>query len=352
MATPRSRGVVLVVVLWLLVAMALAGALVIAWTHERIAEAQRSRDATADAIDIVGTRDTLLFLASTIPTTRAGLPAVPATASEIAARRLDEFGGLDRSPRGREIPLDGSTLRGLGDVWLQAQDESGLVGLGVLLPQRAAALLVASGASRDAGSRLAGPLADALSDYADPDDLRRLAGAERREYQRLGLAPPAGRPLLAPSELRGVYGWRSLDARVRDRAVDLSTTAYSGALNLNTAPAELLGALALDCRERCRARIAARGESPFEDGLQFQQQTGIALPGDPAADYRVAPSDALRLTLAGRTGRAWRMHVRLTPLADRTGPWTVEAAYRMPRPTADDAPATIQSPLFAAAPMD
>ena len=351
MAPGREQGIVLVVVLWLMVAMAIGGALVVAWTRERVADAQRGRDASADLIDAVGTRDTLLFLASTIPTTRAGLPSVAATPAEIAARRLDEFGGLDRSPRGREIPLDGTPLQGLGAVRLQVQDESGLVGLALLEPRGAAALLEAAGAGRLPPGR-AEALADALLDYADADDLRRLSGAEQREYERADLPPSPGRPLLAPAELRAVHGWHALDVAVRDAAIDLATTAYSGAFNLNTAPQALVAAIADDCTERCRARLAARLESPFENGAHFEQDTGARLPGDRAVDFRVAPSDALRLTLSGRTGRAWRMHVRLTPLADRTGPWTVEAAYRMPRPPADDAPAPIRSPLFAATPLD
>jgi len=351
MAAGRERGIVLVVVLWLLVAMAIAGALVVVWTRERVADAQRGRDASVDLIDAIGTRDTLLFLASTIPTTRAGLPAVAATPAEVAARRLDEFGGLDRSPRGRELPLDGTPLRGLGGVRLEVQDESGLVGLALLRPDGAAALLAAAGVSRRS-QRGAEALADRLADYVDADDLRRLAGAEGRQYERAGLPAPPGRPLLSPAELHEVHGWHALEPAIRQAVIDFATTAYSGALNLNTAPAPLLAAIARDCDEPCRARLAARRDSPFADGLQFEAETGARLPGDHAVDFRAAPSDSLRLTLSGRSGRAWRMHVRLTPLADRTGPWTVEAAYRIPRPPADDAPAPIQSPLFTATPLD
>jgi hypothetical protein len=131
-----------------------------------------------------------------------------------------------------------------------------------------------------------------------------------------------------------------------------STTLYAGALNLNAAPAPLLEALASGCARACIERLGRRGSAPFVNALQFERETGTRLPGDRDVEFRTAPSDVLRLTLTGRSGRAWRMHVRLTPLADREGPWTLEAAYRVPRPSTDDAPRPIPSPLFAPAPMD
>lgn len=343
----RNRGVALVIVLWMLVAMAVAGALLVAWSRERLADAQVSRDAVQDRIDAIGTRDTLLYLASTIPMTRAGLPVEPPSPAEVARRRLDDFGGFDLSPRGGELRLDGTPYAGLGGVQVALQDEAGLVPLSAPSPALEA-LLASAGVPRQERARLLG----ALSDYLDADDRRGLNGAESPEYERAGLPPPPGRPLATPRELWGVLGWSMLPGDARQRLEAGTTGTYAGPLNLNTAPAPLLEAVASGCARACLARLDRRDEAPFENALQFERDTGTRLPGDRDVEYRTAPSEALRLTLVGRSGRAWRMHVRLTPLADRAGPWTLEAAYRVPRPLTDDAPRPIPSPLFAPAPMD
>lgn len=347
MPYPRpDRGVALVIVLWMLVAMAIAGALVVAWSRQRLADTQLARDVVQDRIDAIGTRDTLLYIAATSPMTIAGLPVEPPGPALLASRRLEEFGGLDVSPRGGELRLDGTAYAGLGGVRVQLQDEAGLLPLSASLSIDA--LLASAGVARRERARLIG----ALEDYVDGDDRRRLNGAESREYERAGLPPPPGRMLVSPRELSRVFGWDALPKALLERVEAQSTTLYAGALNLNAAPASLFEALASGCARSCLERLGRRESAPFEDARQFERETGARLPGDRDIDFRTAPSDTLRLTLTGRSGRAWRMHVRLTPLADREGPWILEAAYRVPRPPTDDAPRPIPSPLFAPAPMD
>lgn len=344
----QHRGIVLVIVLWLLVAMALAAGLIVSWSRERIASAAADRAVLQEHIDAIGTRDTLLYLAATIPTTRAGLPLSPLSAAALADRRFDEFGGLDETPRGGELRLDGTVYAGLGAIHLQVQDEAGLVSLADASGSGPGVLLASARVSVPQRASLIA----ALKDYIDADDLRRLNGAESREYERAGRPPPPGRPLLTPREVWRVYGWSGLPANVRGQIEDWATTGYTGALNLNTAPVPLLTSLLPDCSHACRDRLAQRGEALFLNAAAFEAETGTRLPGDRDVDFRTAPSDTWRLTLAGRSGRAWRVHVRLTPLADQAGPWTVEATYRVTRPSDDDAPSPIPSPLFASAPVD
>lgn len=344
----RGGGFILVVVLWLLVAMAIACGLLLAWSRERVVEATAARAELEERRDAIGTRDSLLFLLATIPTTRAGLPVEPLTPAELAARRLDEFGGMDKTPRGGELRLDGHVYAGLGAIRVQLQDEAGLVPVALPAGPGVHTLLAAAGRPRAERNRLAA----ALEDYVDPDDFRRFGGAESAEYERAGLPAPPGRPLLALREIWHVLGWNALPPSARRDVEDWSTVAYSGAMNLNTAPLPLLEALLGDCRRVCRARLEARAESPFETAGQFDAEAGVRLPGDRDIDFRTAPSDTLRLTLSGRSGRAWRMHVRLTPLAHRAAPWHVDAAYRLAHSRPDDAPRPIPSPLFAPPPMD
>lgn len=344
----RRQGFILVVVLWLLAAMAIVASLVVWWSRQRVAEATVSSEALQDRIDTIGTRDTLLFIIATSPMTRGGLPVEPLTPAELARRRFDEFGGLDKTPRGGELRLDGTPYAALGAVVVRLQDEAGLVSLVEPTSQRTMALLAAAGVPRARRARMAA----ALEDFVDEDDLRRLNGLESRDYERAGRPPPSGRPLRAVGEAFDVLGWDALPPSTRERLSDAATVAYAGALNLNAAPWPLIDALAGDCRERCRARVAQRAERPFESGTGFEQETGATLPGDRDVDFRTAPSETLRFTLVPRSGRAQRLHVRLTPLADRRSPWTIDAAYRVPRPPSDDVPSPIASPLFAPTPVD
>ena len=344
----REQGFILAMVLWMLVAVAVGVGFLMLWTRERVAEATLGRAEVEGRIAALSTRETLLYLAATVPATQAGQPLSPLPEGELAARRLDDFGGFDRRPRGGELRLDGHPYRGLGGIVFAIQDESGLVPVAFPETSPVPRLLAAAGApARDVAS-----LVDRLVDYVDADDLRRLNGAEARDYERAGRPPPPGRPLLSPRELPRVLGWDALPPEVLARAQDWSTSAYSGALNLNTAPVPLLAAFVDSCGTVCRDRLARRDAALFFSGRQFEDETAARLIGDRDTDYRNAPSDTWRLAFWGASGRAWRIHVRLTPLADQAAPWTVDAVYRAPRPDADDAPPTIPSPLFADAPLD
>ena len=85
--------------------------------------------------------------------------------------------------------------------------------------------------------------ADAIADYRDSDDLRRLNGAEADEYHRAGLAyGPANGPFTATEELGQVLGLpRDLVARLLPLV-----TVHSGSPNVDVgfSPPELTAALA------------------------------------------------------------------------------------------------------------
>lgn len=326
----------LAVVLWLLLAIAVAIGFGVQWTQERLREARLARDDVESEFDVLSARETLLFLAATVPSTLAGQPLEPMGEDELVLRRLDDFGGFDRSPRGGELLLDGTPYAGPGGVTFRLQDEAGLVP--VLQPADSALprLLAALGVPAAQQRRLT----DIAADYVDLDVQRRSAGAEMEEYARIGLPAPPGRFLLHPRELGRLPEWRDLDPSLRERLFPWLTTSYSGALNLNTAPVDLLIHLLPSCGEICRARLHRRHEQPFLSVRQFEEETGVRLPGDRDVDYRLAPSTGWRLTFTAGSGRAWNLHVRLTPLADRAAPWAIDAAYRSPRPDSDDSPRT------------
>ena len=336
-------GFVLALVLWLLAAIAIVAGLLTLWALDQVADAQRDRAGVEQQLEMLGTRDTLLYLAATRDKTVAGLPVSAMDPEQRALRTIEEFGAFRRDPVGGELPLDGTPHAGLGGIHFALQDESGLVTLAWPDARYLDRLLAGWGIDEREAPRLR----DALLDYIDHDDLRHLNGAEARDYEKQGRPPPPNRRLLAPVELDRVLGWAERSGMPQEAVTDFATTYYAGPLNLNTAPPGLLPLLIPGCPANCEILQERRRIAPLRSASEVETLLGIRLPGDPGVDYRFAPSDELRLTLWGDSGAAWRIHVRLTPMANGQAPWVFPAVYQVTRPESDDPPRTIDHALFA-----
>lgn len=338
-----APGFVLAITLWILAGITIAVGLMTLWAMAQVEQARIGNERMQDEIALSGTRDTLLYFASTRELTYAGLPTEVMTAEMRSLRKLDDMGSLIRDPLGGELRLDGAVYRGMRDSRFALQDESGLFPM-VLPPD---ADLDRFLLSQQVAPESIPRLRDALLDYIDSDELTRLNGAERREYEREQRPPPPNRRLLTPMEIAGVLRWDELSAAQLAALPELITPYYSGAVNLNTMPPSLLPAWVPGCPEACDRLVAARSERPFRSAFDIQSRLGILLPGDPSVDFRFLADETLRFTLWGRTGAAWRMHVRLTPLADKRGPWSILAAYPVLRPPVDESAYETGSVLLA-----
>lgn len=340
---PAERGFVLALTLWILAAIAVAVGLSTLWALDAVRNAGAERARVESELAMASTRDTLLYLGATRRRTRAGLATSLPTDVQQALRSLDDLGGLATDPVGGELRLDGRAYAGLGDTTFSIQDEAGLFVLAAPTATTLDRFLAWAGVPLDEIATLR----DAFLDYTDADKLRRLNGAEAREYEREGRPPPPNRRLLLASEADRVLGWDKLPQALRDRLPEMATTFYSGATNLNTVPEALLSAWIPGCPDNCRRLVERRDTLPFRHASEVELFLGIRLPGDPGVDYRFLADDSLRLTLWSRSGAAWRIHVRFTPLADQVGPWSVLALHPTSRP-GNDAPARpTGSDLFA-----
>jgi type II secretory pathway component PulK len=86
-------------------------------------------------------------------------------------------------------------------------------------------------------------LADALADWIDADDLRRLNGAERTDYAKAGVVgAPANRPFASVDEMSAVLGMSRLES-VRPDWRDFFSTMKGPPVDINSAPAEVLDAI-------------------------------------------------------------------------------------------------------------
>lgn len=89
-----------------------------------------------------------------------------------------------------------------------------------------AALFVSLGVAADEAISLG----DAIADWRDGDDLQRLRGAERPEYEGAGLPGPANRPFRSLGELAGVVGMTTNRAACLSAYLTIFGTAEGGRL--------------------------------------------------------------------------------------------------------------------------
>jgi general secretion pathway protein K len=152
---------------------------------------------------------------------------------------------------------DGTTYRfpfGGGEILVSIQDEGGKIDLNAAPDGLLQGLLISVGV--ETGAAVA--LVDAIADFRDGDDLRRLNGAEADDYRAAGLAAgPNNRPFQAVEELRRVIG---VTRALYDK-LSPALTVHSGRPEIDpaTAPQAALRALDGMTADEAEALAAARG---------------------------------------------------------------------------------------------
>jgi type II secretory pathway component PulK len=299
---PHQRGFVLVLTLWVLVIVALSVAYFSQRVSDAVALAQQSRLNTQGLIDMAGTRAELLYRMGTTSLTATGL-------------------GIG----GAAMALDNRAYRGQGDTLVRLQDTRGLINLNYIDDNRLQRFLGILGIPAERRSRLL----DTLHDYIDPDNLRRLNGAEKDDYQALGLPPPANNNLTSPWQAKRIIGWR--DAPVlwqANRLPELTTTSMGMGLNPNTAPAEVLATLPSFSADIAQRVIASRQLQPITSTTQL-----AAIAGVDASQFddnlSTLPSNTIRITQAIlQTPWAIQYNVTLTPNGENA-PWLIDVYGRI-----------------------
>jgi general secretion pathway protein K len=298
----RERGFVLAMVLWVVAILAI----VAGFFAERVArqmELAREAQINADTlVEMATTRARILFRLGTVPMSVYGLGV---TAND-------------------SIALDGRPYRGAGDTVVRLQDNRGLVNINFVSDERLHRFLAVLGVPAERRA----PLVDTLRDYLDEDDLKRLNGGEAPEYAAAGLPAPRNEMLYTPFEARRILGWRDEKSLwENDRLPRLITAGVTVALNVNTAPREVLATLPGVTEEIASQIVATRQFQPY---LWLDQIATLA--GQPPAGFAlgtmVFPGDSVRVTQSA-PGLAWARvwSVTLTPNAD-TGPWRIDYYFR------------------------
>lgn len=140
---------------------------------------------------------------------------------------------------------------------------------------------------------------EALLDWLDPDDIKRMDGAESYHYQALETPYPcANGPLLSPGQTRLVRGLEEGDL------LPFITVYTDGKINVNTAPAEVLQSLdeGLDPTV-AEGLISRRNDLPFASVEEVGEVAGM----DPELFGRIrgfltVKSSTFTVTLDARWG--------------------------------------------------
>lgn len=292
-----QTGFVLVATLWVIVLMTMAIGYFSERTSRALGLAQKNSENIQVLIEQQNARAELLYRLATTSISVYGLG--PTEASSIA--------------------LDNRPYRIGNLVMARLQDNRGLVNLNYLSNERLYRLLGILGVAaekRDA-------LIDALLDYTDEDNLRRLNGAEAPEYRARGLPPPANDYLRTPFEARTILGWgtqRELWENLRLN--ELITTSPVAGLNPNTAPWQVLATLPNVTDDVARQMITQRQLRPLTHG-DIQQITGMSA-GDMMFMISTIPGPSIRV-IQTSPSRQWAMqyNVTLTPF-DNGQPWHLD----------------------------
>jgi hypothetical protein len=174
-------------------------------------------------------------------------------------------------------------------------------------------------------------LPDTLADWIDTDDLARLAGAEKTDYQRMGKHPPTNAALMTPLEVQSVMGWDQYPALWEaDMNTPLFTTCPSSGFNPNTAPEmTLLAYIAGMTKENTAQVLAERAKEPFRSARDFMAAADVILPNE-AFFLTLIPGGCVIVDLTNRETNE-RIRFSLSLLRIPNGqPWQVDYAFHIP----------------------
>lgn len=267
----RQRGIALVLVLWVLILLGLIAASFLRETRLGTNLARNViENAKAEALADAGIHRAMLGLLEGDPAARW---RADGTAYSLAL--------------------------GEGVIIIRIEDENGKVDVNRAPAPLLRGLLEAAGADPDTALGLA----DAISDFRDPDHERRPAGAEDADYLAAELPEGAkDAPFDDTDELMQVLGMR----RAIYDSIRPYVTVYSGRgrVNLFTAPEFVLRAipnLAPEQLERIRTEresderlqrtradtVTVRAEATTQGGGAFTREAVVRRTGDPEHPFRV-----------------------------------------------------------------
>ncbi len=313
-----SGGFALVIVLWVLAGLTVIAVVVASSARVSNESVKLLRDRVQAEAAYVSTNARIKIVAA------SGVPKRMAIES-FRGRLL-----LDGRPTSSAEP---------GEL-VSMQDARGLINFNRNNPDQMRALLLRCGAKDGQATELI----DALGDYIDRDNDKRLNGAEAFEYRTADLQEPRNAPLLSREEIWRVKGWADLRNQWGSSGCDDLVTVHSdGRFNLNTAPAAVLQSAGLT-EDAASAMIEARRE-----GFELIDLPAFTLVGgDPFSRLGGGFAGSVLRVTHRLAAVEWILvyDLELTPSRDG-GPWRMHEIRYRPRPKTDaQALAVLPAPDF------
>ncbi len=323
----RAKGFILPLTLWMIAIIGLLAATLNVWVAGTVANSRALAQRTQLALTQANIRNELVYMLGTRPSSYRGLEIGP----KVNFSNSGDFSAVMVGPMdsGRALKFDGRSYATESDpnVVLAVQDGSGLLNLNITSPPNLRRALAAFNVSEPQINRAI----DALLDYIDDDDLTRLAGAEKTQYERMGLPPPPNGLLLSPLEAQRIIGWDKLDALWEaDMASPLLTTCQSTSFNLNTAPQPVLMAnIRGMTRDKAELVLERRAERSFRNIREFAATADLLMTDEPFF-YAFTPGRCIVVDMIDRLSEQHlRFSLTLEPIS-QTRPWRVDYATRIP----------------------
>ena len=325
--SPRARGFILPLTLWMIAIMGLLAATINVWVANSVANSQALARQTELELAQSNIRNELVYLLGARPTSYRGLEVGP----KISFANSNDFNAVLAGPSdsGRTLKFDGTpyTSESNPDLVISIHDGTGLFNFNIATPQNLRRILTTFNIPEPQINRLI----DTLQDYIDDDDLTRLAGAEKTQYERLGLPPPSNGFLMTPYEAQRVIGWDKLKALWEaDLAEPLFTACQSAGFNPNSATAQALVATIRGMTlEKADKVLEGRSKRPFRNMREFGAAADLLITDEPFF-YTFVPGPCTVVDVFDKSsGQHVRFSLTLEPIS-LTRPWRVDYATRIP----------------------
>lgn len=313
-----QAGFALPATIWIIAIAALVLVAAAEWAGGRVATARALQERVVQDRALHDREQTLLYTFITHPIAAQGM--------DLTGRTVGLFGATP-PPAQADDPGAGvvSAISDGPSEWLYLDGRPYLQGDGLAAVQDMAGLVNLNFASRGVIEQLLGTLGvpdrdrpdlvSKLQDYVDEDDLIRVGGAERDQYEAAGLPPPANDRLRSVEQVRRVMGWAEQDALWRDDAlVRTGSTAIVNAMNVNAMPPTVLQALFYLRQDQVDQLVELREET----GVISLEEVGASVPPLVFGAFGMItfPSTSHRLMVwSPSEGRRLETDIELTPLA-------------------------------------
>jgi len=333
-ARAHARGFILALTLWIIALFGVGVAAISSWISMATENARTLRSRVEDEIALSDAKSELIYALATRPMTYRGLEVgtdidkpvdaeqVPAAdmfaAMSQAMRETSNFIAFDRRPY---------IMENNSDYVIQIQDGRGLINLNRIQPPLLRRLL----ALYDVPESLRSQLPDTLQDWVDEDELTRLAGAEKPDYEQLRRLPPTNARLVTPMEAQNILGWDQIpQIWEEDLKAPIFSTCSTAGFNPNTAPeASLLIHTPGLTEDAAKFIVERRQKTAFRHAREFLELSNISVPSE-AFFFGTSPGTCMVIDFVNRnTAETTRVSLTLVPRGQNQ-PWQVDYAFRIP----------------------